>query len=72
MTLFARSMPPPTPKAMMAKLTASAITSQKLLPQPQAVPLKLSTMTFISCPMAKSPPSSASAKYLKIQPTTQL
>ena len=72
MTLFAFSMPPATPKDIMAKLTMIATTIQRFAPQLDAVLPKVPSITSMFWPMANRSPLKAMKVYLNIQPMTQV
>ena len=70
MTLFARSIPPAIPNAMITAVTITAITSHKLFPKTFAVLPNIPPIISMSCPIAATLPVNARNAYLKIQPTT--
>ena len=67
--MFARSMPPPTPKIRIAKVSTSATICHPLLPNAEAIapkePLNPSTESGASVAPVNVP-----TIYLKIQPMT--
>ena len=68
--MFAFSIPSATPKAMIAKLTISAITIHILLPKALAVVPKVVPIRSIFVPIANTLPVNAITTYLNIHPTT--
>ena len=72
MILFAFSIPPEIPYAMITAVTSIATTCHTLFPNAAAVPPNKPSIAATSCPKWKRPPESAKNVYLKIHPTTTL